>query len=79
MWVRTALQLEVSITTRFPTLMAVGLDAVATYNETKAPEVLKGFYKYLPKRQYPLGTVVSPACICMCADAGLASSTCYGK
>jgi hypothetical protein len=52
-------QLDVSLTTRFPTLMAVGLDDVATYNVTKAPEVLKGFYKYLSKRQYPLGTVVS--------------------
>jgi hypothetical protein len=53
------MQLDVSLTTRFPTLMAVGLDDVGTYNETKAPEVLKGFYKYLNKRQYPLGTVVS--------------------
>ncbi|WIA36759.1 hypothetical protein OEZ86_008025 [Tetradesmus obliquus] len=52
------IHLEVSLTTRFPTLMALSHGSVATYNETKAPEVLKGFYKYLPRRQYPPGTVM---------------------
>jgi hypothetical protein len=61
----------VSITTRFPTLMAVGLDAVGTYNESKAPELLKGFYKYVPKTQYPLGTVVSFWGVKTCCIQGL--------
>ncbi|KAF8065510.1 hypothetical protein HT031_003111 [Scenedesmus sp. PABB004] len=53
-------QLDVSVTSRFPTLMAAGLEEVEVYAEATAPEALRegGFYKLLSTSQYPPGTVL---------------------